>query len=147
MCLESSYCLHYYSKLPMFPLRKQRNFRIPIEITLTFQKIGGKNFFTFRVAFKYGMSDTEYIDLPAMGLKAWLYGHWHVNHVHKHKVTGVYTICYMTVQSRFITNIPCMHDKSYFLIGRIVTEIIRKNFSRNSTDRYSIHLMWGIHIT
>ena len=24
-----------------------------------------------------------------MGLKAWLYGHWHVNHVHKHKVTGV----------------------------------------------------------
>ena len=42
------------------------------------------------VAFKYGMSDTEHIDLPAMGLKAWLYGHWHVNHVHKHKVTGVY---------------------------------------------------------
>jgi len=31
---------------------------------------------------------------------------------------------YMTGQSRFITNIPCMHDKSYFLIGRIVTEII-----------------------
>ena len=43
------------------------------------------------VAFKYGISDTEYIDLPAMGLKAWLYGHWHVNHVHKHKAAGVYT--------------------------------------------------------
>ena len=58
------------------------------------------------VAFKYGISDTEYIDLPAMGLKAWLYGHWHVNHVHKHKVTGVYTICTSTPACGGIDHAP-----------------------------------------
>ena len=52
------------------------------------------------------MSDTEYIDLPAMGLKAWLYGHWHVNHVHKHKVTGVYTICTSTPACGGIDHAP-----------------------------------------
>lgn len=45
------------------------------------------------LSFKYGISDTEYIDLPAAGLKAWLYGHWHVNQMYRHEPTGVYTIC------------------------------------------------------
>ena len=44
--------------------------------------------------------------MPAMGLKAWLYGHWHVNHVHKHKVTGVYTICTSTPACGGIDHAP-----------------------------------------
>lgn len=45
------------------------------------------------LSFRYGISDTEYIDLPAAGLKAWFYGHWHVNQMYKHEEAGVYTIC------------------------------------------------------
>lgn len=45
------------------------------------------------LSFRYGISDTEYIDLPAADLKAWLYGHWHVNQMYEHESAGVYTIC------------------------------------------------------
>lgn len=58
------------------------------------------------VAFKYGISDTEYVDLPAAGLKAWLYGHWHVNHIHKHEAAGVYTICTSTPAGGGIDHAP-----------------------------------------
>lgn len=47
-------------------------------------------------SFKLNISDTEFVDLPAHNLKAWLYGHWHVNHIHKHEQTGVHSICSST---------------------------------------------------
>ena len=47
-------------------------------------------------SFKLNINETEYVDLPAHNLKAWLYGHWHVNHIHKHDKTGVYSICSST---------------------------------------------------
>lgn len=56
--------------------------------------------------FRYGINDMEYVDLPAAGLKAWLYGHWHVNHVHKHEPTGVYTICTSTPACGGIDHAP-----------------------------------------
>lgn len=46
--------------------------------------------------FRLNISDTESVDLVAHNLKAWLYGHWHVNHIHKHAKTGVYSICSST---------------------------------------------------
>ena len=58
------------------------------------------------ISFKYSISDMEYINLPAIGLKAWLYGHWHVNHMHKHKTTGVYTICTSTPACGGIDHAP-----------------------------------------
>lgn len=58
------------------------------------------------VSFKYGQSNKEQIDLPAMGLKVWLYGHWHVNHIHKHQKTGVYTICSSTPACGGIDHAP-----------------------------------------
>ena len=42
------------------------------------------------------LGDAGEIDLVAHNLKAWLYGHWHVNHVHRHEKTGVYSICTST---------------------------------------------------
>lgn len=57
-------------------------------------------------SFKFGISDTEYVDLPAVGLKAWLYGHWHVNHIHRHETTGVYTICTSTPACGGIDHAP-----------------------------------------
>ncbi|MFI3295678.1 MAG: PQQ-binding-like beta-propeller repeat protein, partial [Rikenellaceae bacterium] len=35
--------------------------------------------------FIYGISDTEKINLDDYDLKAWIYGHWHINHIHQHK--------------------------------------------------------------
>lgn len=46
-------------------------------------------------SFKFGPSNTEYIDLTEHNLKAWLYGHWHVNHIHKH-ANNVRSICTST---------------------------------------------------
>lgn len=33
--------------------------------------------------FTFGISDTEQIDLNAHNLKAWVYGHWHINYIKK----------------------------------------------------------------
>jgi outer membrane protein assembly factor BamB len=46
--------------------------------------------------FKMGISSTDSLDLVAHHLKAWFYGHWHVNHIQKSKVNDVYTICTAT---------------------------------------------------
>ena len=46
--------------------------------------------------FRLPLGDDRYIDLPEHNLKAWLYGHWHVNHVYRHEKTGVCSICTST---------------------------------------------------
>lgn len=48
------------------------------------------------IAFHYGISPAEYIDLPARGVKHWLYGHWHIHHHTKHMPTGMNLICTAT---------------------------------------------------
>lgn len=40
--------------------------------------------------FRFGISDSEVIDLDSYNLKAWLYGHWHINYMKKQG--NVYTI-------------------------------------------------------
>lgn len=42
-------------------------------------------------SFVYGINEQEFIDLDERNLKAWIYGHWHINHIHKHK--SAYSIC------------------------------------------------------
>ncbi|MGN0213995.1 MAG: PQQ-binding-like beta-propeller repeat protein [Muribaculaceae bacterium] len=46
--------------------------------------------------FRLPLDDGKYIDLPEHNLKAWLYGHWHVNHIYHHEKTGVRSICTAT---------------------------------------------------
>lgn len=46
-------------------------------------------------SFIFGINEQESIDLDAHNLKAWLYGHWHINHIHKHK--QAYSICTSTL--------------------------------------------------
>lgn len=46
-------------------------------------------------SFKFGANDTECIDLAEHRLKGWFYGHWHVNHIHKH-ANGVRSVCTST---------------------------------------------------
>lgn len=41
--------------------------------------------------FRFYKNKDEFIDLDAYNLKAWLYGHWHINHIRKHK--NAYSIC------------------------------------------------------
>lgn len=43
----------------------------------------------------YKISDTEFVDLDKHNLKAWIYGHWHVNHIHKHQ--SAYSVCTSTL--------------------------------------------------
>lgn len=45
--------------------------------------------------FIYGINDKEQIDLNKHNLKAWLYGHWHINHARKQG--DVYTFCTSTL--------------------------------------------------
>lgn len=44
--------------------------------------------------FKYGVSETEFVDLNKHNLKAWIYGHWHINLMKKQG--NVYSICTST---------------------------------------------------
>lgn len=44
--------------------------------------------------FVFPINGEEPLDLDAHNLKAWLYGHWHNNHIHKHK--SAYSICSIT---------------------------------------------------
>lgn len=46
--------------------------------------------------FHFGINSTDYIDLKKHHLKAWLYGHWHINHILKHAESGIYSICTST---------------------------------------------------
>ena len=46
---------------------------------------------TYGDEFIYKGSETESIDLNKHNLKAWVYGHWHINHVKKQG--SVYTVC------------------------------------------------------
>ena len=47
-------------------------------------------------SFRLPLDNGKYIDLPEHNLKAWLYGHWHVNHIYRHATTGVCSICTAT---------------------------------------------------
>ena len=49
------------------------------------------NLLTTDDSFIYGINKHECIDLDEHNLKAWIYGHWHINHIHKHK--SAYSIC------------------------------------------------------
>lgn len=49
---------------------------------------------TYGDDFKFYKNKEEFIDLDAKNLKAWIYGHWHINHIHKHK--KAYSICTST---------------------------------------------------
>ena len=44
--------------------------------------------------FVFRTKDGVELDLDAYNLKAWLYGHWHISHIHKHK--KAYSICTST---------------------------------------------------
>lgn len=45
--------------------------------------------------FKFYNSKKEFVDLDARNLKAWIYGHWHINHIIKHK--HAYSVCTSTL--------------------------------------------------
>ncbi len=44
--------------------------------------------------FVFPSGEGKQLDLDAYNLKAWLYGHWHITHIHKHK--QAYSICSST---------------------------------------------------
>lgn len=46
--------------------------------------------------FKYKLKNGEVVDLTAHNIKAWLYGHWHVNHIYRHPDSNVAVICSST---------------------------------------------------
>lgn len=52
------------------------------------------NLLTTDDSFVYRINQQESIDLDEYHLKAWIYGHWHINHIHKHK--SAYSICTST---------------------------------------------------
>lgn len=46
--------------------------------------------------FKFTLKNKEVVDLTAHRLKAWMYGHWHVNHISRHAASGASLICSST---------------------------------------------------
>ena len=45
-------------------------------------------------SFVFDLGNGKQLDLDAYNLKVWLYGHWHINHVYRHK--NAYSICTST---------------------------------------------------
>ena len=43
--------------------------------------------------FIYGINDQEQVNLNHHNLKAWIYGHWHINYLKKHGNTGIVSVC------------------------------------------------------
>lgn len=77
-------------------------------------------------SFKYSLNKNESIDLTAHNLKAWIYGHWHINHILDHQ-NGVRSVCTSTLVRGGID-----HASSGFRVMHIDTH---GNFS--SELRYS----------
>ncbi len=75
--------------------------------------------------FRFGISESESIDFNNYNLKAWIYGHWHINYIKKQG--NVYTICTSTVDKGGID-----HSTSAF---RVIHADKRGNIS--SQLRYS----------
>jgi outer membrane protein assembly factor BamB len=48
---------------------------------------------TFGNDFVYGINEQEKINLNEHNLKAWIYGHWHINYMRKHGNTGIISVC------------------------------------------------------
>ncbi len=48
---------------------------------------------TFGDQFIYGISEKEQINLNKHNLKAWIYGHWHINYMKHHGDTGIISVC------------------------------------------------------
>jgi outer membrane protein assembly factor BamB len=43
--------------------------------------------------FIYGINKNEQINLNEHNLKAWIYGHWHVDYLRKHGASGIISVC------------------------------------------------------
>lgn len=80
-----------YTKEEVYRWLKNDLAQIPVNTPIM---IFNHDLLTTKDNFIYALNDTEYIDLDAANLKAWLYGHWHINHIHKH--AKAYSICTST---------------------------------------------------
>lgn len=76
------------------------------------------NILTTSNDFYFGINDTEQIDLRQYNIKAWIYGHWHINYVRNQN--GVYTVCTGTLDKGGID-----HSTSAFRVFRIGQDDIR----------------------
>lgn len=78
---------------------------------------------TFGNEFIYGISDSEQINLNEHNLKAWIYGHWHINYMKRHGNTGIVSVCASPPDKGGID-----HSSSNFLV-----------YEMNEKDSLSIH--------
>ncbi len=69
--------------------------------------------------FHFGISDTEQVDLRQYNLKAWIYGHWHINYVRNQN--GIYTTCTAPLDKGGID-----HSPSAFRVIRMQKDTIEK---------------------
>ena len=54
--------------------------------------------------FYFGSGETDHIDLRQYNLKAWIYGHWHINYVRNQN--GIFTVCTTTPDKGGIDHSP-----------------------------------------
>jgi outer membrane protein assembly factor BamB len=66
---------------------------------------------TFGNDFVYGINAKEQINLNEHNLKAWIYGHWHINYMKKHGNTGIVSVCASTPDKGGID-----HSSSNFVV-------------------------------
>lgn len=69
---------------------------------------------TFEDEFIYGISSEEQVHLNDYGLKAWIYGHWHMNYLRKHGNSGIISVCSSPPDKGGID-----HSSSNFLVYEI----------------------------
>lgn len=66
---------------------------------------------TYGDDFIYGVDDKQQINLNEHNLKAWIYGHWHINYMKRHGAGGVVSVCSSTPDKGGID-----HSSSNFLV-------------------------------
>jgi FOG: WD40-like repeat len=93
---------------------------------------------TYGDDFSYGISSTEKINLNEHNLKAWIYGHWHINYLKKHGNTGIVSVCASTPDKGGID-----HSPSNFIVYEIskdgkFTAAPRYNYLKNQLAATSL---------
>jgi outer membrane protein assembly factor BamB len=87
---------------------------------------------TFGNDFVYGINDKEQINLNEHNLKAWIYGHWHINYMKKHGNTGIVSVCASTPDKGGID-----HSSSNFVVYEMDQQGVKHIDSRyNYLDKH-----------
>ncbi len=87
---------------------------------------------SYKDTLDYGISESENLNLNEYNVKAWVYGHWHNNHIHRHGKSGILSIGTGPVPKGGIDHSPsCFRVITIDEAGNISTELRYTSVNRH----------------